>query len=157
MLSWILNVLKSAIRLALRIALLPVTFLLDLVGWPVPPPPPPLPPEDEVPNLPDPARQWAREIHRWARRRTQGRTYQPDVPGDVATWLATLDDDRIVRLASLKVSAIYDLLNSRTSSKSGQSDPSNSSRSASASASSRSARRARDFQYSAAERQSHSR
>ena len=77
--------------------------------------------------------------------------------GTKAAGIPTLDDDRIVRLASLKVSAIYDLLNSRTSSKSGQSDPSNSSRSASASASSRSARRARDFQYSAAERQSHSR
>ncbi len=156
MLAWIMNVVKSAFRLALRVALFPMTFLLDLVGWPVPLPPPPPPPEDEAPDLPDPAKRWAREIHRWARRRTQGRTYQPDVPGDVAAWLATLDQERIVRLAALKVSAIHDLLTARPAHGSGQSSPSISSSSASASASSRSARRARDFQYSAADRQSHS-
>jgi hypothetical protein len=155
MLSWILSVLKAALRLACEIALLPLTFVLDLLGGPPlrPPPPPPLPENDNAFN-PDPTKRWAREVRRWARRRMQGQSYEPDVPGDVAAWLATLDEARTLKLASLDVPDIHALLTGRTKPGSVQSSSSNS---ASAAASSRSARSARASQYTAADRQFHSR
>jgi hypothetical protein len=154
MLSWFLNVIKTAFRIAIQTAMFPVFLLADLLGGrSVPPPPPPPLPVDDGPGLPDPSLRWAREVNRWARRRMQGREYVPDVPEEVAAWLATLDEPRIVRLASLRVSAIHNLLNSRPAP---DPDQSSSSRSASASASSRSARIARSRQYSAADRQFHS-
>lgn len=156
MLSWILNALKAVLRTAVQVLLFPVRYLVDLFGGlPVPPPPPPPPlPVDEVAVRPDPARRWAREVRRWAIRRGQGQSYEPDVPADIAAWLATLDEARTTRLASLAVADIHRILTGRPKPASPQSS---SSSSASASASARSARRARDFQYSAADRQSHSR
>ena len=155
MLSWILNALKVALRTAVQVLLFPVRFLVDLFGGlPVPPPPPPPLADDAVAVSPDPSRRWAREVRRWARRRGQGQPYEPDVPADIAAWLATLDEERTSRLASLAVADIHRILTGRPKPASPQSS---SSSSASASASARSARRARDFQYSAADRQSHSR
>jgi hypothetical protein len=157
MLSLILNALKVALRTTFQVVLFPVRFLVDLLGGlPVPAPPPPPPPlaDDEVAVRPDPARRWAREVRRWAIRRGQGQSYEPDVPPDIAAWLATLDEERTSRLASLAVADIHRLLTGRPGPGSSQSS---SSSSASASASARSARRARDCQYSAADRQSHSR
>ena len=158
MLSWILDVLKAALRIAIQIVLFPVNVLVDVFGGPPvrppPPPPPPPLPVDEVAVRPDPARRWAREVRRWAIRRGQGQSYEPDVPAEIAAWLATLDEVRTARLASLAVVDIHRLLTGRPEPGSPQSS---SSSSASASASRRSARRARDCQYAAADRQSHSR
>lgn len=157
MFSIIHSALKAAIHWILNAAMLPFALLAHALGGvPVraPPPPPPVLPDGEPADLPDPARRWAREARRWARRRMHGMTYEPDVPSPVRDWLETLDFESTAKLASLDISAVQGLLNGCPTAGARQSS---SSSSASASASNRSARRARERQYSAASIHPHSR